>query len=106
MIKITRIESQYPAPDDDESDYCPEPVSTSIDDTVSFRELVALMQDHQHPSCSHPRGKIFEWLSTESYQDPYTGEYTECSLHYSRDNPPRMEKYWRAAMRAAGLIRL
>lgn len=102
MIRITRIETVYPAPADDEEDYCPDGESDSRDETVSFRELVDLMRDHCMPSCSHLRGTEGEWFSTEPYQDPYTGEYSEASLHYSRDNSPRMLKYWRAAMRAAG----
>lgn len=102
MIKITRIETIYPAPDDDEHDYCPDGESTSTDEAVSFRELVDLMREHSMPSCSHLEGSQWEWFSTEPYQDPYSGEYTECSLHYSRDNPSRMLKYWRAAMLAAG----
>ena len=102
MIHITRIETIYPAPADDEEDYCPDGESESRDDTVSFRELVDLLREHLHPSCSHLRGDPFEWFSADTYQDPYSGEYTEQSLHYSRENPPRMLKYWRAAIRAAG----
>lgn len=105
MIRITRIETVYPAPSDDEADYCPDGESTSTDDSVSFRELVDLMREHMHPSCSPARGETFEWVSSEAYQDPYTGEYTESSVHFSRENPPRMAKYWRAAMRAAGHVR-
>ncbi len=105
MIKITRIETIYPAPADDEDDYCCDGESSSTDDEVSFRELVDLMREHSMPSCSPAHGDTFEWLSAESYQDPYSGEWTEHSLHYSRDNSPRMAKYWRAAMRAAGIAR-
>lgn len=101
MIRITRIETVYPAPDGADG-YCPDGESDSRDEEVSFRELVDLMRAHVHPSASHLRGTPFEWLSTEPYPDPYSGEYSEHSLHYSRDNPPRMLKYWRAAMRAAG----
>ena len=105
MIRITRIETTYPAPDDDEEDYCPDGESTSTDDTVSFRELVDLMHEHSISSCSPARGDTCEWLSVESYQDPYSGEWTEQSIHYSRENSPRAAKYWRAAMRAAGIAR-
>lgn len=105
MLKITRIESNYPAPDDEEGDYCPEPVSTSADELVSFRELVALMEAHPNPSCWPARGEVFEWLSAETEQDFITGEFTEASIHYARDNPPRAAKYWRAAMRAAGILK-
>lgn len=104
MLKITIIESQYSAPDDEE-DYCPEPVSTSTDEIVGFRELVQMMRDYPHASCWPVTGGTYEWLTSETHQDPYMGEYTECSLHYSHDNPPRAAKYWRAAMRAAGLIK-
>lgn len=101
MITIIRIETVYPAPIEGE-DYCPDGEATDTEDTVSFRELVDLIRNHPHPSCSPLRGKPSEWFSSESYQDPYTGEYTEESLHFSPDNHPRMVKYWRAAMRAAG----
>jgi hypothetical protein len=102
MITVTRIETVYPAPVDDEEDYCPDGESSSADEQVTFRELVDLLREHTHPSSSHPRGDGWEWFGTEPYQCPYTGEYTEQSLHYSRENPPRMLKYWRAAIRAAG----
>lgn len=102
MIRITRIETVYPAPADDEEDYCPDGESSSTDDAVSFRELVDLLREHLHPSHTHSRGDGNEWFSTEAHQCPYSGEYTEQSLHYSRENPPRMLKYWRAAIRAAG----
>lgn len=101
MIKITRIETIYPAPEDDE-DYCPDGESTVTDDEVGFRDLVDLMRQHSLPSCSHLRGDAREWFSMEAYQNYYTGEYTEESLHFSHENSPRMLKYWRAAMRAAG----
>jgi hypothetical protein len=99
MILITKIETVYAAPDDD--DY---PDGESSTDTVSvgFRELVDLMREHTFPSCSHLQGTPWEWFSTEPYQDPYTGESTEQSIHYSPANPNRNRKYWRAAMLAAG----
>ena len=107
MIQITRVETVYPAPADDEADYCPDGEATSTDDSVSFRELVDLMREHSMPSCSPPRGETFEWVSSEPYYlDPMRGgAWVETSVHYSRSNPPRMAKYWRAAMRAAGLVR-
>jgi hypothetical protein len=107
MIRITRIDTTYPAPADDEEDYCPDGESTSTDDTVSFRELVDLMRDYPLPSCSHARGETFEWLSQEPcYLDPMRGgAWIESSIHYSRANPPHAAKYWRAAMRAVGIAR-
>ena len=105
MIQITCVETVYPAPADDDGDYCPDGEASAAEIGVSFRELVDLMRTHSTPSCSPARGDTFEWVSCEPYQDPYSGERTESSIHYSRENPPRMAKYWRAAMRAAGLVR-
>ena len=104
MIAIALIETVYPAPEDDGEDYCPDGESTSDDQTVGFRDLVRLMRDYPMPSCSPASGEPFEWLQAESQQDYQTGEFTECSLHYSRDNPARKAKYWRKAMLAAGII--
>lgn len=100
-IVINRIETTYPAPEGDE-DYCPEGDSVADELIVSFRQLVDLMREHSHPSSSHLTGSRFEWFSSEPYQDPYTGEYTETSIHLAHGAPARMDKYWRAAMRAAG----
>lgn len=102
MITISRIETVYPAPDYDEDDYCPEGESTSQNETVSFRELVDLMREHPMPSSSPLQGTQWDWLSSEPYQDPYTGAYVEYSIHFAPKNPARNLKYWRAAMIAAG----
>ena len=101
MLKIARIATTYSAPEGEE-DYCPDGEAECTDEMVSFRELVALMEAHPHPSSWPPSGSIREWVSTETEQDYRTGEFTECSLHYAHDNPPSRAKYWRAAMRAAG----
>lgn len=74
-------------------------------ESVTFRELVSLMRAHPNPSCYPARGEAFEWLSSypeTDYRD--ASERTE-SLHFARENPPRAAKYWRKAMRAAGIIR-
>ena len=104
MIRITKIETVYPAPEDDEDDYCPDGESQSTDDSVTFRELVYLMRDYSFSSCSPASGGVNEWLSTEQEQDYMTGDWTEHSLHFSHDNPSRVRKYWRKAMITAGLI--
>jgi hypothetical protein len=101
MPKITRIETIYPALTDD-GDYYPDGESSTAEENVTFRELVALMREHPNPSSSRLTGSQWEWLSAEPYQDPYTGEFIEHSLHYGRDNPPHMLRYWRLAMLAAG----
>lgn len=74
-------------------------------ESVTFRELVSLMKSHPNPSCYPARGADYEWLSSypeTDYQD--ASERTE-SLHFDRENPPRLIKYWRKAMVCAGIIR-
>lgn len=74
-------------------------------ESVTFRELVSLMESHPNPSCYPARGETYEWLSSYPSQDYRDCSETTESLHFSRENPPRMAKYWRKAMRAAGIIR-
>jgi len=104
MIRIVLCEETYSPPDDDESDYCPEPEGHTRNDTVSFRELVEVMKEHPLPSCSPARGEVLEWLSAYPEDDYRTGETILRSVHYDRSNPPRSMKYWGKAMRAAGLL--
>lgn len=100
MLKITRVSTVYSSPSED--DYCIEGESDSHEEYVGFRELVDMMREHSIASCSHLNGTIYEWFSTEAYQDPYSGEYSNESIHYSHDNPTKMLKYWKYAMKAAG----
>lgn len=103
MIKISICNETYPAPRDDE-DYCHEPDGVVRDEYVSFRELVDLMREHYAPSCSPCDYSADTWLEWPDMQQDYrTGEYEQESIHYSRDNDPRYEKYWRLAMRAANI---
>jgi hypothetical protein len=104
MLKVIKIETVYPATEDDEEDYDPEGDSSSETIEVSFRELVDLMREHCLPSSSPASGSVWEWISTELQQDYRTGEFTGSSIHYDRENPARNSKYWKAAMRAAGIM--
>jgi len=105
MLTVNFVETVYPAPDDDD-DYCPDNVEGSVHTVVmGFRELVLAMLDYSIVSCSPVRGTTYEWLMSETEQDYRTGEYTERSMHYSHENPPHCAKYWRLAMKAAGLLR-
>lgn len=74
-------------------------------ESVTFKELVSLMRAHPNPSCYPPRGESFEWLSSHPETDYRDASETTESLHFARGNPPRAAKYWRKAMRAAGIIR-
>ena len=106
MLKIAFVESTYRAPEDDEDDYCPEPDSVTDHAELSFRDVVLLMRhQYREPSCSPAIGAVYEWLNAETEHHYRTGEFTERSMHFDRENPPRMARYWRLAMRAAGLIK-
>lgn len=72
----------------------------------TFRELVHYLREHPQCSCSPCRGDTCEWFSTGPYTSDYsTGTEREETIHYSRDNPPRMAKYWRKAAIAAGIAK-
>jgi hypothetical protein len=75
----------------------------SQSEPVTFRELVELMRAHPVPSSSPCEGSRWDWLSSypeENFRD--CSNRTE-SLHYDKSNPPSRDKYWRKAMRAAGI---
>lgn len=73
----------------------------------TFRELVRLirMEGFTQPSCWPASGNPHEWLTTEFEPDYRTGEESIYSLHYSHNNPSRAAKYWKAAFRAANIIK-
>jgi hypothetical protein len=70
----------------------------------TFRDLVRELEGYAFLSCSHGSGDTGEWVSTEPYQDPYSGEYEAFSLHYSHQNHDKNAKYWRKALKCAGFI--
>ena len=75
------------------------------DEFMTFRELVAYIRNngYLYPSCHPATGDTCEWLNTEPETDFRTGEEETRGLHYAHRNPPRLAKYWRKAMRAAGV---
>lgn len=76
------------------------------DNEFTFRELVRELRDCCHLSASHPGDRSNVWASTGfSTSDYSTGTEREESVHFSRSNHPRMIKYWRKALKAAGLIK-
>ena len=105
MLTVNFVETVYPAPDDDDDDYCPDGEGSVNTVVMGFRELVRAMRDYSFVSCRPAIGATYEWLHSELEQDYRTGEYTERSMHYSHDNPEHCAKYWRLAMKAAGLLR-
>ena len=74
---------------------------------VTFRELVHLMRrEFRNPSCVPSSGDTWEWLSTGYFMEDYrTCTEREEGIHFDRSNPERKVKYWRKAMRFAGIIR-
>lgn len=105
MIRVTIIETTYPAPEDDETDYCPDgETETVFDDAVGFRELVTMLRGFCHPSespCRDPSRHT--WVSSEAETDYRTGDSVIRSIHLSHESPDSTVKYWKAAFRAAGI---
>ncbi len=72
----------------------------------TFRELVRELREFTSLSSSPSSGSISDWACTGFEASDYsTGEEREETLHFSRENPERLQKYWSKALRAAGLIR-
>lgn len=74
------------------------------DRPYTFRELVREMEGFPECSCQPASGDTHEWLTSYAEQDYRTGAYESESIHFSEKNPPRLAKYWRKAMRAAGVL--
>jgi hypothetical protein len=72
-------------------------------ESVTFRELVGLMESHYMPSSMPIQASGYiTWFSSEPDQDFETGDYESTAIHYSRDNPDRKLKYWLKAAKCAG----
>lgn len=70
----------------------------------TFRELVRELRDFYTLSDSRFSG-VGTWACSGFETTDYrTGTEREETLHFSRDNAPRLEKYWPKALRAAGLL--
>lgn len=103
MIRITHIAETMPADSEAGDD-----ISADVEQLeVTFRELVDLIGSRGFfdPSCSPASGSRHEWLNTYPQQDYRTGDWERESIHFSPCNPLRLEKYWKKAMRAAGIIK-
>lgn len=70
----------------------------------TFRELVRELREFTSLSCSHYSG-VSTWACSGFEATDYsTGTEREETLHFSRENAPRLGKYWPMALRAAGLL--
>lgn len=72
---------------------------------VTFRELIEMLRGGESSSSSSPTyGDPSDWVTHYGAEHNYrTGETTDNSIHFSRDNPPSAEKYWRLAFKKAGV---
>ena len=70
----------------------------------TFREMVELLQEHPQASSS---GSVDPSVWFSSYPDTGSrayfeqGEEESTAVHFSRENPPRLAKYWAKAARFA-----
>ena len=90
---------------DDESAETGEPAEQGFvfeDVPYTFGELVHLLREYDETSESPCSGGVHVWVTNRG-QDYFSGEETEESLHYSRNNPPCNAKYWAKALKCAGL---
>jgi hypothetical protein len=102
MILISRS-YEIVTPESAEEGEAAESGFLSEGEAVTFRELVSIMREHPVPSSYPCDGSRWDWLSSypeENFRD--CSNRTE-SLHYDNSNPPSRDKYWRKAMRAAGI---
>lgn len=74
---------------------------------MRFRDVVELLR-HGEPSSYPALGNTHEWI-THHDSNGGTREFYESgirenvSYHFARENPPRNAKWWKLAMRHAGL---
>lgn len=105
MIKVSMTYSETTPESCEEEDFS----DTGFlweDEEMTFRELVRLLRDHRESSCSPAGGDVFEWYSSGYSTTCYTtGTERETSIHYSRQNKPHKEKYWKKAATIAGIIK-
>lgn len=93
-VPVVRITTTYPAPEDDEEDYCPDGEATE-ESTAEWTEDELVREFRgMHPSCSNPTKPDMVWFTTDSVQDYRTGEWTEESLHLSREATPEQVEVW------------
>ena len=80
MFKATLITTVYPAPTDDEEDYCPDGESEIEEyNKVNLTCLWFIAREYGCLMTSSSDGS--GWLHSESEEDYRTGERTEYSLH-------------------------
>lgn len=71
------------------------------DSPCEFREVVRYLEGAE-PSQSPITNLENVWFTHYGEMDYVSGEYENVSFHYSRQNPRKNLKYWKAAILAAG----
>ena len=67
---------------------------------MSFRDIVKALEDYTE--LSESGGMTHRtWATMYESMDMHTGEFTNFSLHFSRNNPTRKQKYWVKALKTA-----
>jgi len=105
MIKVNLYTTRYPAPKNDDDDYCPDGECVNEENReVSFRELCDLAELHSECSSAPSQGDTHDWLigREENY---INGGFEEHTMHFSRDNNPRHAKYWQKALCTTGFAK-
>lgn len=93
-VPVVKITTTYPAPEDDGEDYFPDGETTE-ESTAEWTEDELVREFRgMHPSCCHPTKPGMVWFTTDSVQDFRTGEWTEDSLHLSREATPEQVQVW------------
>lgn len=75
------------------------------DVAYTFKELVFAIKSDGFTNTSDYPTTENSWLYTDMDVDYRTGEETTYSLHFSHNNPEKNRKYWKAALKAAGLMK-
>lgn len=70
----------------------------------SFRETVELLRGGE-TSDSPCDGNARVWVTHYGEMDYRTGDTENESIHFSRLNSPHKARYWKLALKAAGLLR-
>jgi hypothetical protein len=97
LVVVTR----YPAPEDDEDDYCPEgEVEEEREEEWGEDSLVRAIR-WMHPSQCPVTDPLRAWFVSDSEQDFRTGEYEETAYFLSENATEEQKAVWVNAVKRA-----
>jgi hypothetical protein len=70
---------------------------SSKNEEVTFKELIKLLSNYPDCSCYPSLGNTYEWFTNYDINF-YSGNNDNNTIHFSRDNNARAEKYWTKAV--------